>query len=128
MKIKYILITLMVIVGLLIAVKIMPLWESDSCQDMGQVWDDDERRCRDDCLSWGEEYGCIKLNDTEVNLVRNCRQSRGCISREMFKDICLRNQKAYNSHTNICDFYFSAEKCGKLSAEWEYPLICNTKI
>lgn len=32
-----------------------------TCVSDGKVWDSSENRCRDDCLSWNEEQGCIPL-------------------------------------------------------------------
>ncbi|MCM1324651.1 MAG: hypothetical protein NC218_11060 [Acetobacter sp.] len=40
------------------------LWWFDkdgSCLDTGGVWDGNEKRCRQDCLTWNEVDGCVPL-------------------------------------------------------------------
>lgn len=36
--------------------------EFDNCLDMGNVWDYQEHRCRQDCLKWTAEQGCVPLS------------------------------------------------------------------
>ena len=31
----------------------------EACLDDGKVWDYAENRCRNDCLKWNENHGCI---------------------------------------------------------------------
>ena len=33
--------------------------EAGDCAENGKVWDYNEKRCRDDCLTWNEVNGCI---------------------------------------------------------------------
>ncbi len=35
--------------------------QDGSCIDVGGVWDNVEKRCRYDCLTWNEEDGCVPL-------------------------------------------------------------------
>lgn len=32
-----------------------------SCVSDGKVWDDSQKICRDDCLTWNEKDGCVPL-------------------------------------------------------------------
>ncbi len=92
----------------------------DTCLDAGNVWDDDEKRCRDDCLKWNKDYGCIQI--TQEQRMLSSRGKR--IPVAVYKDICLSNQKAWNNDKSDCDFYFVSANCGNLSGNWEYPDSC----
>jgi len=98
----------------------------DSCLDFGNVWDDEENRCRDDCLVWNKINGCVKMTEEQVNLFRKCRyEPAGCIPESVFDDICLQNNLPLNKTTGECDAEFTPDKCHKLEGEWIYPEICN---
>ena len=95
----------------------------DTCIDAGNVWDDDEKRCRDDCLKWNRDYGCIQITEEQRMLFSVNKR----ISEAVYKDICLSNQKAWNNDKGDCDFYFVSADCGKLSGSWKYPDSCLTE-
>ena len=39
----------------------------DSCLDFGNVWDYEQNICREDCLRWTKEEGCVSLcKDDEI--------------------------------------------------------------
>ncbi len=102
-----------------------PDWlDIDSCQDLGKVWDRDEKRCRDDCLVWKADFGCIKLTAEQSEKYKNCATS-SCFSSEDNKDICLQNNKAWNEKQQVCDFYFKQSDCFKKGEDWFYPPICK---
>ena len=42
----------------------------------------------------------------------------------MYRQICLRNQKAYNLATHVCKFDFIENECHKLVGDWIYPDAC----
>lgn len=118
---------LVVLAGVLIGVFIKnPYWLAiDSCLDMGNVWDDSEKRCRDDCLTWNKEFGCIELTAEQVQMFKNCQTHiRYCIPRHVYKDICFYNQKAWNLDKEECRYDFKPEDCHKLPGCWQYPDIC----
>lgn len=37
--------------------------KKDSCLDSGLVWDGEQKRCRNDCLTWRLDTGCVPLQD-----------------------------------------------------------------
>lgn len=96
-----------------------------SCVSDGKVWDGDEQRCRDDCLMWDREWGCIKLNYEQIDNVRECRKSGNCDDKKLLKQICFYNNKAWQVDKKACDFEFKIEECYKLDGNWEYPLTCK---
>ncbi len=95
------------------------------CMQNAMVWDYDESRCREDCLKWGEGFGCIKLTAEETEQIKRCRDELNCITDEMVRTICLRNGKAYNEDTRNCRYTFQSEMCYKLSGNWTYPSDCE---
>ena len=100
----------------------------DSCLDDGLVWDRKAHRCRDDCLKWDPEYGCIQLTPDQVQIFKKCKRStRYCVSTVVYQDICLNNQKAWNLDNQECRFSFQPQDCYKLSGNWQYPEICTAK-
>lgn len=99
----------------------------DSCLDSGKgVWDPVEKRCRQDCLKYGKDFGCISLLPDEINIIENCRH-RQCLPDDKLKEICLRNHKAYNLEKAQCDFEFQFDDCGQKQGKWIYPDICMKK-
>ncbi len=104
--------------------KIFVFLKIDTCLDNRGVWDYDSQKCRHDCLKWHKDFGCIKLTEEETQTIQNCLSSVNCITNEMYRQICLRNQKVYNPDTNICKFDFIENECHKLVGNWIYPDIC----
>ena len=116
------------LLGLIISFIRNPYWLIiDTCLDNGQVWDYQNNICRDDCLVWQKEFGCIKLTPKQTKLLKQCRNQPNCPNSQTYKEICLNNQKAWNINENECKFDFSPQECFLLSGNWEYPEICNTK-
>ena len=99
----------------------------DACLDSGQVWDASEKRCREDCLKWNEDYGCIKLTSDQVAALAQCQHKTNCFSKKVYKEICLNNQKAWDIIKESCWFEFKAADCGKSAGRWEYPEICTAQ-
>lgn len=115
-----------IIVAVFAVWRIFIFLEQNSCLDDGNVWDYQENRCREDCLVWNEINGCIKMTDEQVKLFKDCRHKEaGCISKEVFDDICLRNNMPLNKKTGECDAEFTPSQCNKLGDEWIYPDICK---
>lgn len=105
-----------------------PHWLSiDSCLDDGKVWDYEQNICRDDCLTWQEEFGCIKLTKKQIEIFGKCGNSNLCPSLKTYKDVCLNNQKAWNLKSQKCKYNFGFNECFKLNGEWLYPEICSDK-
>lgn len=99
----------------------------DSCLDSGKgVWDIMEKRCRNDCLKYDKNFGCILLLPDEIELMKNC-QHQQCLSNEKLKEICLRNHKAFDIENILCDFEFQIDDCNKKQGNWIYPDICTEK-
>ena len=42
--------------------------EKANCLDLGKIYDPEQKICRDDCLTWDEEVGCVPI--TEENIRR----------------------------------------------------------
>ena len=115
------------LLGLSISFIYNPYWLSiDTCLDNGQVWDYQKNICRDDCLIWKKEFGCIKLTPEQTKLLKQCKNLSNCPDNQTFKEICLSNQKAWNINNNDCKFDFISQDCSKLSGNWEYPTICGS--
>ena len=101
----------------------------DSCLDIGNVWDDEQNICREDCLAITKGFGCVKMTDEQVELFRKCRyKSAGCIPEEVFDEICKQNDLPFNAKTGKCDTDFHKGKCGTYSDDWSIPKICLDKI
>lgn len=117
-----------VVLGVLVFMgyKFFIFFEQNSCLDIGDVWDYSENRCRGDCLVWNKINGCIKLTEEQIKLFKKCRhQSAGCVSKEIFSEICLNNNLPINMQTGECDAEFTPDKCYKLGKNWIYPKICD---
>ena len=98
----------------------------NSCLDLGNVWDYDNNICRDDCLAWNHLNGCIKITNDEIKLFKNCKHKvYNCISDDIYKAICLRNNLPQNKTTGECDMEFTIDKCNKLEGNWIYPEVCK---
>lgn len=105
-----------------------PYWLSvDSCLDNGKVWDYEKNVCREDCLIWQEEFGCIKLTEKQIQIFEKCGSSNLCPSWKTYKDVCLNNQKAWNLKSQECKYNFVPTECFKLQGEWHYPERCYDK-
>ena len=116
------------LLGLSISFIRNPYWLSiDTCLDNGQVWDYQNNICRDDCLIWKKEFGCIKLTPEQTKLLKRCKNLSNCPDNQTLKEICLNNQKAWNIDNNDCKFDFVSQDCSNLSGNWEYPTICNKR-
>ena len=97
----------------------------DQCHDNGGVWDNEEKRCRDDCYTWQKEYGgCIKMTLEQIACIKKL-PSRFCFDTQQMYILCKYNNKAWNQSTNSCRYEFTPQECHKLSGSWEYPDICN---
>ena len=100
--------------------------DAGACLDAGKVWDYEQKQCRDDCLAWQPEFGCISLTSEQVKLFAECRHKAGrCPSDEVYAAICLKNNKALNLDNGVCLFTFSQTDCGKLQGHWKYPAVCD---
>ncbi len=44
------------------------------CLEQGNVWDYGMDTCREDCLHWNYEKGCIRLTAEEVNSLKECER------------------------------------------------------
>ncbi|MBQ8466038.1 MAG: hypothetical protein IJ545_08535 [Alphaproteobacteria bacterium] len=106
--------------------KIYIFLEQDRCLDNGNVWDYQDNRCRDDCLTWNRINGCIKLTVEQIKLFKECRyKANNCVPRKVFDEICLNNNLPLNQKTGECDTEFTTDECNKLGEDWIYPVICN---
>ena len=47
----------------------------NGCMDDGLVWDYDEHRCRDDCLTFVEGKGCIYMHQAYREVFEGCPYS-----------------------------------------------------
>ena len=124
-KTKKILGILLVLVVTFVGVKAYESRKISRCLDDAMVWDYDEGRCRNDCLKWGESFGCIKLTPEETRQIAKCRYESDCLKDDMIRTICLRNEKAYNESSRNCKYDFKPELCHKLSGMWTYPSSCG---
>lgn len=124
MKVKHLLWILLAIVVCAVLFASYRDYQIKLCPSKGGVWDYDKKTCRTDCFKWGEDFGCIKLTDEEIDIIQNCKTAN-CITQDMVKTICLRNQKAYNLKTQNCKFNFVKEGCNVLDGQWLYPEMCN---
>ena len=103
--------------------------EIDSCLDLGNIWDYEQNICREDCLRWTKEFGCIKMTEDQVELFRKCRhKGSNCVPEEVFDEICKQNDLPFNAKTGKCDTDFHKGKCGTYSDDWSIPKICLDKI
>ena len=76
------------LLGLSISFIRNPYWLSiDTCVDNGQVWDYQNNICRDDCLIWKKEFGCIKLTPEQTKLLKQCKNLSNCPNNQTFKEI-----------------------------------------
>ncbi len=99
------------------------------CTSNGGVWDGNEHRCRDDCLVWQKEFGCIQLTKEQSQKFEDCSNGHdNCPSEQDMINICLFNQKAWNKDEKECRFNFQPQDCYKLSGNWQYPEICAAKV
>lgn len=102
--------------------------EVGDCAENGKVWDYNEKRCRDDCLTWNEVNGCIYMDEEYRRLFRACADKTADCDREKLdlldKELCKKYNAPLNLKYGYCDFGFEVKDCFKLEGEWEYPEIC----
>lgn len=105
--------------------------KSGICADTGSVWDDDEQRCRDDCLTWNEIHGCIYIDEAYQKLFVACASKTADCDVEKLRrlniQLCEKYRAAWNLGYGYCDFKFEKKDCFKLPGDWEYPKICYEK-
>lgn len=53
------------IIGILAIFVLGYLWFDDKmfCLDMGKIYDPIQKVCRDDCLTWDDEIGCVPITE-----------------------------------------------------------------
>ncbi len=124
-KIKVVFGVLLVLIASYVVFRTLESHKINQCLNNAMVWDYDENRCRNDCLKWGENFGCIQLTTKEIEQIDNCRYKTDCITDEMVRTICLRNDKAYDEGSRNCKYDFKLELCGKLTGIWTYPSVCE---
>lgn len=95
------------------------------CLSDGNVWDYSRNECREDCLVWGAEFGCIQLSPLYIKKIKQCQKPTGCLDNNDYKTICLDNHKAWNNKIQKCHLLFNLADCFKLTGNWIYPDICN---
>ena len=105
--------------------------EVGDCAENGKVWDYNEKRCRDDCLTWNEVNGCVYMDEEYRRLFRACADKTADCDREKLdlldKELCKKYNAPLNLKYGYCDFGFEVKDCFKLEGEWEYPEICYHK-
>ncbi len=123
-----------IVVIFLITIMVTPLLgvlyiffnDKGACLETGGVWDEEEGRCRQDCLVWNKKFGCIELTAEQVKKMESCRSiNKHCLSIDDFFVICQNNNKAWNLDNKSCRFEFEISECGKLSGHWQYPSLCK---
>ena len=40
--------------------------EKARCLDIGQIYDPEQKICRDDCLTWDEKIGCVAITEQNI--------------------------------------------------------------
>ncbi len=103
--------------------------EIDSCLDLGDVWDYNEKRCRKDCLTWNKLHGCIYMNEEYQRLFLACAEKTEECSDKRLEELHIEACKKYNGALNLeygyCDFEFTPDQCFKLEGKWKYPDVCD---
>lgn len=117
----------LIFIGIVVAFVYNPYWLSiDACLDNGKVWDYKEKRCRDDCYLWREEFGCIKLNKNQLGRLKRCNgRIQDCDNDTLYREVCFNNNKAWDVDKRVCLFEFKTEDCFMLEGNWRYPDICK---
>ena len=61
------------IIGILIICVLSYLWFDDKmlCLDMGKIYDPTQKICRDDCLTWDDEIGCVPITKENIEKKQN---------------------------------------------------------
>lgn len=119
--------------GFLFAVIWLILWldREGDCASSGKVWDSDENRCREDCLTWNSVNGCIYINEEYQFLFQACADKTPDCDEEkldaLFDELCKKYKAPKNLEYGYCDFEFELKNCFKLEGDWEYPEECYQK-
>ena len=45
--------------------------EKAHCLDLGQIYDPEQKICRDDCLTWDEKIGCVAITEENIRKKEN---------------------------------------------------------
>lgn len=98
----------------------------EKCAEKGLVWDEDEKRCRDDCLTWVKGKGCIPLETVWQMNEEVCGELMCSLNEEMEATwrLCEMYQGALNVKDKMCNYDFQMEECFKYRGEWIYPKEC----
>ena len=65
----------------------------DTCIDGGSVWDYDEHRCRDDCLTFVKGKGCIYMHQAYREVFEGCPYSPEECEKRMDKELFIMCEK-----------------------------------
>ena len=88
--------------------------EAGDCAENGKVWDYNEKRCRDDCLTWNEVNGCIYMDEEYRRLFRACADKTADCDREKLdlldKELCKKYNAPLNLKYGYCDFGFEVKR------------------
>lgn len=92
-------------------IKIDTFLKIDTCLDGGEIWDYNEKRCRNDCLLWNEIYGCVQMTPEELKIFHACSGKKysdeTCDRKEfekIFGDVCKRYQVPIDLKSGQCSF------------------------
>ena len=60
--------TICAIIGILVVCIVGYLWFDDQmfCLDIGKIYDPIQKICRDDCLTWNDEIGCVPITKENI--------------------------------------------------------------
>lgn len=98
------------------------------CASSGKVWDYDKDYCRDDCLLWNKNIGCVELSQEMLNQLSKCGEDNECYGRtldDFTEGLCKKYKLPYDKERNQCFWDFKPELCHKLPGNWLYPKICD---
>lgn len=100
------------------------------CASSGKVWDYNQDYCRDDCLLWIKDLGCVELSQEMLNQLNKCGEHNECYNRildSITEELCEKYKMPYDKERKQCFWDFKPELCHKLSGKWQYPEICETE-
>ena len=101
----------LVLLGCLGGVLYYYMYPAKFCAQMNQVWDGDEKRCRDDCLVWNEANGCVYLNEEHRALFEACADKTADCDEARLKELNVGLCHKYNAPINLkygyCDLAFN---------------------
>ena len=78
-----------------------------TCLENSGVWDEQENRCRKECLTWNVRTGCVELSADVLEKLDQCGNNLRChddVLRKIIPQLCQKYRGTFDQESGSCDF------------------------